>query len=273
MNKGIETGKYNFDNLFSRTLNWASLLIIVVSLSGLVWIISYLTLHEIKPIKNEVNIITNIPKNDTVTRISWDSYLQKIDSKVTQLQDVETNLNKKIDEINTFYKFLGTILAIIIAITGFFGFKSLHELKIRNLENAKDVAKNEAILKVESELQNLKEKTTSKIDEAKSESKLTLLSEYYKMVTRIEAISGNIEEINSRLDVVENLERDFEDHELRLQVLENQSFNRDEKPSDEKTTSHSKSTKGQSKKSIVVQKDVLSDDDEFGEEGFDSGNK
>lgn len=265
MSKDVHSEKYNFDNTFSKTLNWASLLIVVVCLGGLVWVVSYLTLHELKPIKNEVNIITEISKNDTIIKIKWDKYLEKIDAKVTELENVESNLNKKLDDINMFYKFLGTILAIIIAITGFFGFKSLHELKIRNLGNAKEVAKNEAILKVEAELQNLKDKTTSKIDEAKSESKLSLLSEYYKKETQIEALTGNVKEINSRLDVIENIERDFEDFNLRLASLERESIEQ----GDNNIKSVRKNKLLLSKPPLPEKEDKLNEEEDFGEEGFE----
>jgi len=256
----IENNK--FDNSFSKAINWVSLIIILVSLSGLIWIITYLTLHEVKPIKNEIFIETNI------TRIGIDKYLIKVENKITDLQNVESNLDKKINEINVFYKFLGTIIAIIIALTGFFGFKSLHELKIRNLENARDVAKNEAILKVESVLQNLKEQTTSKINEAKSESKLSLMSDFYKMETQLEALTGNIKEINSRLDLIENLDREFEDFELRLKNLENKSI-RKIKESDNNIN---KSFKVKKTSRIIPNEIVenLNEEEEFGEEGFES---
>ena len=264
----------NFDNNFSKTLNWFSLIIILICFGGLVGIISYLTLYEVKPIKNEVNIVTGISNNDTLAKnkIEINNYLKKVENRISDLQNVESKLDKKINEINDFYKFLGTILAIVIAITGFFGVKSLHELKIRNLENAKEVAKNEAILKVESELQNLKEKTISKIDEAKSEAKLTLLSEYYKKETQIEALIGDIAEINSRLNVIDNLERDFEDFNLRLSTLENKSIK-------DLTEVIEKKSKSSVKKKIVPKttpnpkEDKLNEEEEFGEEGFESENK
>jgi len=266
----INKTKYNFDNGFSRTMDWASLFILLICFSGLAAIITYLTLHEAKPIKNEVNIITDISKKDTVTTAKFKDYLNKLDTKITELQSVESNLDKKLDEINTFYKFLGTIIAIIIAITGFFGFKSLHELKIRNLENAKEVAKNEAIIKVETELQNLKDKTISKIEEAKSESKLSLLSDYYKRETQIEALTGNIKEINSRLDVIENLERDFEDFNLRLIAFENESINEESEVSKKKNISSLKKKDLSTKISNEIKEDKNTEVDEFGEEGFES---
>lgn len=212
--------KYNFDNKFSRTLNWASLIIIVVCLSGLVWIISYLTLHEFKPIKNSVIITTNISKNDNTTRVALDTYIKKVDNRISKLQSTESDLNKKIDEINTFYKFLGTILAIVIAIAGFFGFKSLHELKIRNLENAKEVAKNEANAKAESEINNLKESIKGAVELAKSEAKNQTLSEFYEIQTKIDVLSNNISDILNRLDNVDKIEDGYEDLSLRVDDIE-----------------------------------------------------
>lgn len=214
--------KYNFDNWFSRTIDWTSLIIIVVCLSSLVWIISYLTLHEVKPIKNEVNLITGISNKDTLVKnkVEINNYLKKVENRITDLQNVESKLDKKINEINDFYKFLGTILAIIIAITGFFGVKSLHELKIRNLENAKEVAKNEANNLTEKEIQNIREKLTSAINEAKLDAKLTIMSELNENQNKILALEGNYKDLKEQLNITDKLENQFNDIIIRLSNLE-----------------------------------------------------
>ena len=96
----------NFDNNFSKTLNWFSLIIILICFGGLVGIISYLTLYEVKPIKNEVNIVTGISNNDTLAKnkIEINNYLKKVENRISDLQNVESKLDKKINEINDFYK-------------------------------------------------------------------------------------------------------------------------------------------------------------------------
>ena len=247
------------DNSFGKAINWSSLVIILVSLASLIWIITYLTLHEVKPIKNEVLIETKISKNDTTTKLELDSYLKKVDQRITELQNVESSLNKKIEEVNSFYKFLGTILAIIIAITGFFGFKSLHELKIRNLENAKEVAKNEANSKVETELVNLKDKVNNAIELAKSEAKMETLSEFYESQTEIDILSGNIREINDRIDVINDLENNYEDLRIRIKFIEGKF-----------TDNISDSVDDSNPKKSELEDKGGFEDEIFGEEGFEN---
>jgi hypothetical protein len=254
-----EKEKSEFDISFGKAINWSSLSIILVSLSGLVWIITYLTLHEVKPIKNDIIIEAKIAKNDTITRLELDNYLKKVDQRISELQNVDSNLNKKIEEINTFYKFLGTVLAIIIAITGFFGFKSLHELKIRNLENAKEVAKNEANSKVETELLNLKENVKNAIELAKNEAKMQTLSEFYESQTEIEILSGNINEINDRLDTINDLENLCEDLKIRVKFVEEKFIESTSNNVDEVYNKNTESTENE-----------VFEDEKFGEEGFEN---
>jgi hypothetical protein len=212
----------SFDKIFSKTLNWFSLIILLICFGSLVAIISYLTLHEVKPIKNEVNIVTSISNNDTLvkSKIKINDYLKKIEVRITDLQNVESNLDEKINEINDFYKFLGTILAIIIAITGFFGFKSLHELKIRNLENSKEVAKNAANELTEKEIQNIREKLISAISDAKYDAKLTMMSELNENQNKIIALEGNYKDLKNQLNITDKLENQFNDIIIRLKDLE-----------------------------------------------------
>lgn len=252
----------NFDRYFGYSLNWASLIIILICLAGFICIISYLTLHEIKPIINEVNIITGISNNDTITttNIEITEYLSKVENSITELQNVESSLDKKINEINDFYKFLGVILAFVIALTGFFGFKSLHELKIRNLENAKEIAKIESIAKVESEIANLKEKIKSAIDLAKSDAKNATLSDYYKIQSTIEGLTQNIDEIFNRLEAFDKIENSYTDLLLRIEEIEGDIISRNLNPSQKDNTSTQKIIRENNPKNSSI------DDDIFGEE-------
>ena len=270
-----EKEKSKFDSSFGKAINWSSLIIILVSLAGLIWIITYLTLHEAKPIKNVVLIETKITKNDNKTRLQLDSYLKKVDQRITELQTVDSNLNKKIEEINTFYKFLGTILAIIIAITGFFGFKSLHELKIRNLENAKEVAKNEAVSKVESELENLKENVKNAIELAKSEAKRQTLSEFYESQTEIDVLSGNVNDILVRLDNLDSLENNYEELLFRFDDIEEKVIGEKLKeiPKNKKQTSNSKRSKFSKPIYDVEHENQINTKEKFGEEDFNQSVK
>ncbi len=256
----------NFDRYFGYSLNWASLIIVLVCLVGFIVIISYLTLHEINPIVNEVNIITDISNNDTLTRTNIEiaEYFQKVEKSITDLQNVESNLDKKINEINDFYKFLGVLLGFIIALTGFFGFKSLHELKIRNLENAKEIAKIESKSKVETELTNLDDKIKSAIELAKSEANLKILSDFYQIQSTIEGLKQNIDEILSRLDTVDRIEDDYEDLLLRLEDVETGIVDSQLKPARKNKTSTRKSKKadGNSTGNLPF------NEDKFGEEDF-----
>lgn len=204
---------------YSIALNWAALFVILTCCISLVAIICYLTLHDVAPIKNNVNVICKI-KKDALTKVELNNYIQIIEKKISQNENSVTLIDKKLNEINSFYKLLGTIIAVILAITGFFGFKSLHEMKIRNLEDTKLVATNEANRQVAIELDSLKEKTISKIEEGKNIAQLSILSEHYKKEAEFEALQKNYEDLKKRLDTVENLETPLEDLLLRIKNLE-----------------------------------------------------
>lgn len=211
---------FDFDFQFNKALSWVSLSIILVCLTGLVFIVTYLTVHEVRPIKSDVKILLNSNAKNKESIYYLNNYISKIEERTKQLNLIENKISNKIEEINNFYKFLGTIIAIVIAVASFFGFKSLHELKIRNLENAKEIAKTEAVSKVEDEIEHLKSILKSGVEIAKIEAKNETLSQFYGVQTKTEVLDGNINEIINRLDKIENVEDNLEDLLMRVKALE-----------------------------------------------------
>mgnify|MGYP003651607256 FL=1 len=116
-------------------------------------------------------------------------------------------------------KFIGTILAIIIAVTGFFGFKSLQELKRNTLEKVKEVSENVAVKEIEKEKQSLKDITNKSINEAALEQKLKLTSDFHDYEIELNTLKSDLEEVKSRHTKIEELDKVINDLKEKVSLL------------------------------------------------------
>ena len=218
----------------SEAVNWSALAIILISFILLILTFSYLVFNDGKPVRKEYKVILQNREKDTV---KLKKYLEQIDEATESLNKSNNLISEKIYEINGFYKLLGTILAIVLAIVGFFGFKSIQELRIRNIEISKEVAGKEAKERVEEELRRLKELTDLRIREAGDDAKLNIMAEHYRQATKIEAIDGDFKGMQERVNNLEQLEAKYDDLIIRMngidQKITTSSIDLSEEPRDE----------------------------------------
>ncbi|NIK91830.1 hypothetical protein GZ212_06675 [Mangrovimonas sp. CR14] len=212
----MEDKKYK---LFLNALNWSALVIILLSLTSLVVIIFYLTFSDNSPVINNVDVIYSSSQNDSIQKITFESYEKILEKKISDVNEVETIIEKKISEVNSFYKFIGTILAIIIAVTGFFGFKSLQELKRSTLEKVKEVSENIAVKEIDKEKQNLKDITNKTISEAALEQKLKLISDFHDYEIKLNTLNSDLDEVKSRDSKIEELDKEISDLKRKVNLL------------------------------------------------------
>lgn len=212
---------------FLNALNWSALFIILISLTSLVVIIFYLTFNDNSPVINKVDVIYSASHQDSIQKVSFESYEKILEKKISDVNEVENIIEKKIEEVNSLYKFIGTILAIIIAVTGFFGFKSLQELKRRTLESVKEISENAAIKEFEKEKDKLRDITNSKINEAAAEQKNKLSSDFYSYKIDLDAFKNDITEVKTRYSKIEELDRLINDLKEKVRVLSSEPLNLD----------------------------------------------
>lgn len=205
---------------FLIALNWSALIIILISLGSMIGIIYYLSVNDGYPIPNNIDVISNINIQDSTKQIELKEYMQIVKNKIYEINNVENIIENKIDEVNTFYKFLATILAIIVGITGFFGFKSLQELKKRTKDNSKEIAETIAKEEIEKEKQNIKEITITTIKEASHKTHLELTREYYEYKIQLETLTKNYEELKGTIDKAQEIENLVYDNQSRIKNLE-----------------------------------------------------
>jgi hypothetical protein len=129
----------------------------------------------------ETNISANIAKNYSNTSEGKNSFSYEINLKSKNINDVQKEnqyLYKKIDTLliqfqkkqelilkerenrESYISFTTALMTIIIALAGFFGFKSIHEMKLKAIEAAEEEAKSFLRTK-ESEIENLYEEKIS----------------------------------------------------------------------------------------------------------------
>ncbi|MEX0813274.1 MAG: hypothetical protein WD048_13730 [Chitinophagales bacterium] len=130
---------------FSSYLNFIAATIIGITVIG-VLLISFKNLSkkpdEIKTIKIEYHEV----KLDSVNHLSIieirkiDSLLHGIQKTSNEIQNRQLNLVKEKENDNFFNRLYTAIIAIILALAGFFGFKSVTEIQERAVKDAKEEA-------------------------------------------------------------------------------------------------------------------------------------
>lgn len=134
---------------FETFLNWIAAIIIFIVVVGILVVTgasfyySSRNSQKISTIKIEYHGI----KTDSVNELNKIE-IKKIDSLLTEIKKTSNNIelnqlqlidNKENDSF--FNKFYTAVAAIILSIAGFFGFKSISEVKLKAIEVAKDETK------------------------------------------------------------------------------------------------------------------------------------
>ncbi len=234
------------NEFLSRFLNYSgAIIILIVVFSFLIPAIykssiptntSIDTIYHVKEVKFKY---TTDLKSDTAKTITVVELLDEIKNSNDSLNKKILNLNKikaEIELTNNANKedlrFYLTILGAIFAIVGFFGFKSIHDTRQAAIEKAVIDAKNEATAVAKKEVGNkleaLQEITRMTIEQARSETKLQLQSDFYGQKMELEALKGDLKEATNRLNKVDSIDSQLEDIKIRIQELEHSLVNRND---------------------------------------------
>jgi hypothetical protein len=137
---------------FNKFLNVLAAIILFAS----VMFIIYITNNYIRDnkVNTEQKIIIEYKKfdpHDTLNSLAYSGYIHNIDSVNVVIQQQINNFQEKQNlfleskkDDAFFNKLFTAVIAFVVAIAGFFGFKSVHEIQANTIKEAKDVAEKEA---------------------------------------------------------------------------------------------------------------------------------
>lgn len=130
---------------FSNFLNYLAAAIIGITVIGIL-IISFIKLSkdDLKPQTIKIEVLT---KNDSLDNKN-ETQIKKLDTLLYNLKSISEEIQEKQlkfiedkEDENFFNRLYTAIIAIILAIAGFFGFKSISEIKQRAISDAKEQAR------------------------------------------------------------------------------------------------------------------------------------
>ena len=130
---------------FNLYLNVFAVTIIGMVIIGML-MLSYSYLSNKEPKTKTITIEYHGIKTDSINElnrieiIKIDSLLSSIKETSNSIQERQLQLVKDKEGDSFFNKFYAAMIAIIFAIAGFFGFKSMYEIRTRAIEDAKDEA-------------------------------------------------------------------------------------------------------------------------------------
>ncbi|WP_405376577.1 hypothetical protein [Nonlabens sp. Asnod3-A02] len=127
---------------YNLLLNTFATIIIGVAVIG-VLAITYKFLNVEQPKTDTIKIEYHGVKTDSINEINK-LEIKKIDSLLSEIKETSNNIQKRQlnlvedkENDNFFNKLYAAIVAIILAIAGFFGFKSTNDIRSRSIEEAK----------------------------------------------------------------------------------------------------------------------------------------
>ncbi|WP_298121351.1 hypothetical protein [Flavobacterium sp.] len=126
---------------FNNLLNYFSAIILFMAVLGFMFL-SYNHLKKEDPPKKI--IISYSTNKDSLNKYSE---FNKIDSLVKELKNISNSIHerqikeiKEDEEKDFFNKFYSIVVAVILVIAGFFGYKNISEIKQKAIEDAKEAA-------------------------------------------------------------------------------------------------------------------------------------
>lgn len=195
---------------FNNFLNWLSALILFFAIV-LVFLLSYS--HLRKDNINKVEIKYELVGKDSIKIINSDIEFKKIDSTLLKLAEYSKNIEskqiklvEKQENTDYFNKFYSIIVAVILVIAGFFGYKNVAEIKQRAIEEAKEeskktaneVAKDVAVESSKTEFNNIfTAQYKNEVFEQATEATNKLINE------EIENLKREINTINKKIEKLE----------------------------------------------------------------------
>lgn len=201
--KEEEDFEYNFNRHFGALLNLVALAIII---SIIVFFFNNYKKNEAPKSFKEISQIdtlsigVNLNLKDTASIIKFNEALNKQINNINQLKsDIEKSDEIKKDDIKFYFSIIGFILAIV----GFFGFKSIHDSKEIAIKNA--------------------------IDEAKTASKNIITDETDKIISeklqdfqiKLDEVGQNYSDLKDSLAKIYELETIISDLKIRIDSIEN----------------------------------------------------
>lgn len=222
-------------------LNIVATIIIGLAVIGVLAIsFNYLKIPatKVQTIKIEYNNSKDVKKNLIAIK-KLDSLLTEIKTTSNKIQQKQLELVENKSDDNFFNKLYTAIVAIILAIAGFFGFKSISEIKTQALDDAKieatKIAKEESTKISKEESRKIAKKEFRIMFNDEYEAKIFtkanqamnafLMSEINNLETRIFALEENIKsDQHPAVDINENdhlnTEHDREQNEDTSDVVE-----------------------------------------------------
>lgn len=176
-----------------------------------------------KPVKPNVTEINITIKTDTTGVIDYSSY-QMIDSlaSVIKRQNIDVRdrylyLIEQKENENKLITYLGVIVSLILAIFGFFGYKSFKSIEDKAVSNAEDVMKNNVNDKLSLIEKELGDKIKNRIDEKfTAEIQTTLPNEVSNQLN--EKYNENI---SSKINFIKQKEEEIKNIKIRLDKIDN----------------------------------------------------
>lgn len=158
--------KNDWDLCFSRWLNIIASILILLLIGYFV----YQNLNKNKNIKNNYyNKIEVIFSENN--KSNYKSKLEEIEKNISQLEKIKNEIRIKEEKRSDDLKYYSTLIGFILAIVGFFGFKSIHDTRLAAIEKAVNDAKNEAIKEAREASKN--EAKVASITEARNVAEIT----------------------------------------------------------------------------------------------------
>lgn len=223
-NNGEQNKKVKNEYSFTLTLNWIALIILFAVISVFIYS-AFNFINRIVPEKKSSNISVNFKLNevqlktpDTTLIKANKIFIDSLNNKVEQLKVQIKTLNESKEYIEYIqnrnendFRLLLIILGSVFAIVGFFGFKSINDVRENSIKNAKDealkiaeketerIATREAVIVATNTAKITSEQETIKYLE---ENKGELFTSFESNITN--TFQPQLEEIMDRIDKVQN---------------------------------------------------------------------
>lgn len=197
------------------TLNFMAAIIIFIAVFGAL-ILGYQHLKKDESPRKiiiEYKQTQDTLKNKQIVKLDKiDSLLREVKKITNNIQDKQVQVISKEEEKNIFDKFYSIIVAVILVIAGFFGFKNITEIKQRAIEDAQDSSKKIAEETAINSSKTQFEKVFTKEYEGQI---LKITTDSFSKILDEESVKLNrqISELQSRIDQLENNRKNNEEPE------------------------------------------------------------
>lgn len=187
-------------------LNFMAAIIIFIAVLGAL-ILGYEHLKKDEPPRKIIieykQSLDSLKSKQVVKLDELESLLKDVKIITNTIQDKQVQVLSKEEEKNLFDKFYSIIVAVILVIAGFFGFKNITEIKQRAIEDAQDSSKKIAEETAISSSQTQFEKVFTKEYEGQI---LKITTKSFAKILDEESIKLNrqISALQNRIDQLEN---------------------------------------------------------------------